>query len=526
MTTYAEQLWQQLRREGKVTGDMPETAPPTPLYVMLLQGMAGWLAALFLLGFTASMFAWLFEKDNLLLLSSGGMLHCLAAYLLYRIKRSQIFYAQLALALSLCGQLMVAWSVFSHFSADESGAFFVLALFQALLALLMPNFLHRLLSSWFAMIALFWGFNMQGIFGLGSALCALIFTLLWCNEPRWLKRYPLWEPLGYGLAFALIQFSGHLFFRDGFSAIYPETEPGLLQQYGPQLGSGLLILSCLLFIGFIIRQYKITPLSATGAPVLGGSLLLLLGCLPVTGVSAALLVLLVGFHFQRFLLLGTGILALLGFISGYYYNLQITLLLKSLYLLLSGLALLAVYLWIRPKSATKQQASINWRTPQVFVTSVSILGILLAVNLTIQQKETLLAEGRTVLLELAPVDPRSLMQGDYMRLRFAVSRELKRPDYNSAGEGYLRVKLDKNQVGHFLSQHSQPGSTTADSLYLKYRYRSGRIKFATNAFFFEEGTANQYEQARYGEFKVAENGELLLHSLRDEEFRLLGYNQP
>ncbi|XOT97907.1 GDYXXLXY domain-containing protein, partial [Alcaligenes pakistanensis] len=30
--------------------------------------------------------------------------------------------------------------------------------------------------------------------------------------------------------------------------------------------------------------------------------------------------------------------------------------------------------------------------------------------------------GQTVLLELAPVDPRSLMQGDYMSLNFALSQ--------------------------------------------------------------------------------------------------------
>ncbi|MFX7329222.1 GDYXXLXY domain-containing protein, partial [Acinetobacter baumannii] len=34
------------------------------------------------------------------------------------------------------------------------------------------------------------------------------------------------------------------------------------------------------------------------------------------------------------------------------------------------------------------------------------------------QKEMLLKEGQLVLLPLAPVDPRSLMQGDYMALRY------------------------------------------------------------------------------------------------------------
>ena len=47
--------------------------------------------------------------------------------------------------------------------------------------------------------------------------------------------------------------------------------------------------------------------------------------------------------------------------------------------------------------------------------------VLLAVNWNIMQREHLLNDGKLVLLELAPVDPRSLMQGDYMALRFKIT---------------------------------------------------------------------------------------------------------
>src|SRR5690554_4287550 len=48
--------------------------------------------------------------------------------------------------------------------------------------------------------------------------------------------------------------------------------------------------------------------------------------------------------------------------------------------------------------------------------------------------ERTLRDGQLVLLELAPADPRSLMQGDYMALRFAVDAQLPEsgasiPDY-------------------------------------------------------------------------------------------------
>src|SRR2546427_1227855 len=56
---------------------------------------------------------------------------------------------------------------------------------------------------------------------------------------------------------------------------------------------------------------------------------------------------------------------------------------------------------------------------------------------------------------------------------------------------------------------------------LRYRVRGGQVKFATNAFFFQEGTAKRYEGARYGEFRVAPDGELLLTGLRGKELQPL-----
>ena len=68
-------------------------------------------------------------------------------------------------------------------------------------------------------------------------------------------------------------------------------------------------------------------------------------------------------------------------------------------------------------------AALRWRT-------VGVLGglalVLAVANGSIWQREQLLGSGRVVILELAPVDPRSLMQGDYMALTFAAGREVTR----------------------------------------------------------------------------------------------------
>lgn len=150
------------------------------------------------------------------------------------------------------------------------------------------------------------------------------------------------------------------------------------------------------------------------------------------------------------------------------------------------------------------------------------LAILVAVNWTIYARERLLAEGRVVLLELAPVDPRSLMQGDYMALRFKAADDAFGPlQRDAASDGRLILRLDERGVGHYVRRDdgSAPGE---GEVALRYRVRAGRVKFATNAFFFEEGTGARYERARYGEFRVAPSGELLLTGLRGAGLERLG----
>lgn len=137
--------------------------------------------------------------------------------------------------------------------------------------------------------------------------------------------------------------------------------------------------------------------------------------------------------------------------------------------------------------------------------------ILVLANWDIAQKRTVIAGGQVLLLELRPVDPRSLMQGDYMALRFSLAREL-----NSTVSGTAPIVLDENSIAR-LDHANNP-----DSLRIRYRIRGYEIWLGTNAYFFEEGTAERYERARYGEFRLdKETGEAVLVGLVDANFRTL-----
>jgi uncharacterized membrane-anchored protein len=140
------------------------------------------------------------------------------------------------------------------------------------------------------------------------------------------------------------------------------------------------------------------------------------------------------------------------------------------------------------------------------------LVILALVNFGIYQRERVLTEGRIVLLRLAPVDPRSLMQGDYMRLNFEIAGQAF-PASASAprADGHIVVLLDPSGVGRFrrFGEAREPGEVA-----LRYRIRDGRPNFATNAYFFEVGQAERYAGAAFGEFRVGADGEMILTGLR------------
>lgn len=142
--------------------------------------------------------------------------------------------------------------------------------------------------------------------------------------------------------------------------------------------------------------------------------------------------------------------------------------------------------------------------------------ILIVTHHAIYTRERLVSEGEVVLLRLAPVDPRSLIQGDYMRLRFAVADELRETlGDREVGDGQVILGVGEDRVGRFV-RFDDGSPLRAGEHRMRYRLRDRRIRLGTNAFFFEEGTAAVYSQARYGEFRIGADGSAILTHLRGE----------
>lgn len=150
--------------------------------------------------------------------------------------------------------------------------------------------------------------------------------------------------------------------------------------------------------------------------------------------------------------------------------------------------------------------------------------ILIIVNFAIYQKEQLLAQGTPLLLELAPRDPRSLIQGDYLILRYKIANE---PElWKVDKDGFLVIERDDKHIAQFKRVYNQTIPLQKNELLLRFRKRQHGIRLGAESFFFQEGHAQYYENARYGELKVTASGESILVGLRDEKLNPLVAPHP
>lgn len=140
--------------------------------------------------------------------------------------------------------------------------------------------------------------------------------------------------------------------------------------------------------------------------------------------------------------------------------------------------------------------------------------VLWGVDASIYRKERVIRSGETIYLALAPVDPRSLMQGDYMALRFRLAESIEAWRDTDPRARRAPLAIDARGVASLDPRGDGPS--------IAFRVRGGRVWLGTNAYFFEEGTGDRYGSARFGEFRIdPATGEAVLVGLRDGDLNPL-----
>ena len=186
---------------------------------------------------------------------------------------------------------------------------------------------------------------------------------------------------------------------------------------------------------------------------------------------------------------------------------------------------------ILTKRLLKDTSKTHWLQKPAVTIIIALLGlalVLVVMTRNIIKYENHLATGDTVLLALAPVDPRGFMQGDYMTLSYALERDVfaalnRDPgSYPTNEDGYVIVALDNNKVAQFMRlAANQPKNLATNEMAIHYRIRNGAMQLATTAFFFQEGHGEAFEAAEYGLFRVNDKGEPILTNLVDDDFKVI-----
>lgn len=190
---------------------------------------------------------------------------------------------------------------------------------------------------------------------------------------------------------------------------------------------------------------------------------------------------------------------------------------------------------ILTKRLLKATSKTHWLQKPAVTIIITLLGlalVLVVMTRNIIKYEAHLTTGDTVLLALAPVDPRGFMQGDYMTLSYALERDVFAALNKDLGsypineQGYVIVALDQHNVGQFKRlAANQPRNLASNEMALHYRIRNGVMQLATNAFFFQEGHGEAFEAAEYGLFRINDKGEPLLTNLVDDNFKVISPKQ-
>lgn len=224
----------------------------------------------------------------------------------------------------------------------------------------------------------------------------------------------------------------------------------------------------------------------------------------------------------------------LALLSNFYYSLAWPLVTKALGLAVLGgaLALGVLVLHLGPRS---RRQCIGVAVPRARrQLAWIVLGGALALgfaNADVWRKEQVIAHGQRILVPLVPVDPRSLMQGDYMQLRFSIPPEMLEALNASATsrlskQAVVIARLNERAEAQLVRLAGSGETLGEGEIKLPLQQLKGDWVLVTDAYFFAEGQGTRFEQARFGEFRVLPDGRALLVGLADQDGHSIASWEP
>lgn len=330
-----EALWPRLRQAGVTQGELPPAEPSSPWFVRLMLGVAGWIGATFLFGFVSVALAPMMRSTSSLL--AAGALVCAAAALALRAGRPGDLLGQFAFAASLAGQGLLAAGLSKAFAGSAATTAAAIAAQQAILFFAVPGLAHRVWAAGSGACAAAFALGKLGLGAYAPGLLTAACALAWLRELDDSRRSETVRAAGYGLGVAAVLSA--VLQGSWVELLWPREARALapLHFWGGALAGAAAVLWS---AAALLRREGVPLSSPDGKAAMLGALIVAATSAKAPGIAPATVLVVLGYANANRVLAGFGILALIGYLSYYYYSLQATLLEKSVLLAAAGVALL------------------------------------------------------------------------------------------------------------------------------------------------------------------------------------------
>ncbi|MDC8774087.1 GDYXXLXY domain-containing protein [Roseateles albus] len=528
----------QVLQRAITAGLLPSSAelPATeerPWSLVLLTALGAWLAAVpLLICIYLLLGPALTEGSGAYLV---GALLMVAASIILRARKATLFVEQLALPLLLSGALTLSLGLYRDLHESVASALLLMVCFGLALAI-DKAWLRVLLGAaaglFFCIMLIPTGLSQRkglGVYwlilhaGLAMGLAALLLQQARLLHGRHAAKAALLEAVATGwllmLVLGLAVLGSFAALEQGFFG--PELEMPASLRWAYQAGAVAFALG-----GFALAARAWPdlrrPIPVAVALVLAGL------CIWLPCLGGLLMLLAWSSSNRRWELATASASAAVWVLGASYYQLSWSLSSKAAVLVgAAGLLALIAGLAARGQSTEASTVSANSQARRMpgaaWLLSAGLLG-LAVVNTGIWQKQRLISEGRPLFVALAPVDPRSLMQGDFMRLNYDLGSDINAAQLYRLGTARPQVvlKLDARGVARVQRLH-EPGAAgralAPDEQLMELSPKNGSWTLVSDAWFFREGDGARWQAAKYGEFRVRPDGQALLVGLADAKLQ-------
>lgn len=446
---------------------------------------------------------------------------------------SLIYEAALVLVIAGLGIYLVTWLIDTNETFDNPGIW--LLLLVALVSyIVLNNFISRFASASLLIIACLWQFNAnQFVLGdlpeflwpISASYFLSLFLVaafyLWSRQANKDLCRPVVAALFVGvviLAMAMDIINSKPIWQWPLPAIVASLAPGLMAWY------------------FALDVFKQTKIGAPRAYMVAA--LLLLACLGIFNAFTLLVaVSLLAFAVLkniRTLAVFSIVLMLAGLVL-YYFQQSTSLDFKALQFALVAVLLFITVLLLRSGDGLGNNV-FYLRVSKTYL-FVLLAGLILVIGFAqyqIRSYQNILQNGVKAILQLAPVDPRSLMQGDYMQLNYALrteanhlllqSNDLKLEENKTY---WLVLTKDSDNIAQLYavsdswSDAKNLRNENPELIILRATLRSQNLDWGANSWFFTEGSGDKYAAAEYGVLSIDDNGQALISGLLDDGFKYI-----